>query len=112
MDLTLFSSSDASGDYSPATLYAGVTPFESGATFDFQTAVDPNGVYDRVGRVTSGTGYGPQIALVAFSDVNGAGDSAGFADGYDAFQAKVASTPNGQLTVKFFGGADNSPEAL
>jgi hypothetical protein len=97
-DRLLFSSVTADEDYS--TQFTGVESFGNGATFNFQSAVDPASTYDRVGSVLSGEGYAADIN-VAFAAFTALGT--GFASGYEAFSIKVRETPNGRLEVKLIG---------
>ena len=102
-DQILISSTDASEDIEG--MFGGVATFGNGATFDFQTAQDPNNAYTRVMQVSSGTGYGADVnvAFAAFQNIGAA-----FADGYDGFNAKVTATPNGRLEVKLIGTGTDS----
>ncbi|WP_173483375.1 glycoside hydrolase family 16 protein, partial [Marinobacterium sp. xm-a-152] len=101
-DLLLFSSETPNDDLS--TLFTGVTPFDSQSTFNFTSASDPNEVYTRVGSITSGNGYGAQVALAAFPQIG-----VGFAEEYSALNFKVTNTPTGNIEVKLFstGNADS-----
>ena len=61
--------------------------------------------YGHVFKVTSGEGYGAgvQVAFAAFT-----GHGAGFAAGYDVFNAKVKGSPDGTVEVKLVGGTDSA----
>ena len=80
----------------------GVDTFGNGATFD-ATVMDAD--YGHVFKVTSGEGYGAgvQVAFAAFT-----GHGAGFAAGYDVFNAKVKGSPDGTVEVKLVGGTDGA----
>ena len=80
----------------------GPQDFGSGATFDFAFA---DSSFDPVIAVTAGENYGADV-WVAFLAVTGY--SAGFADGYDTFNAKVKGSPDNRIEVKLIGNGDDS----
>ena len=80
----------------------GPQDFGSGATFDFAFA---DSSFDPVIAVTAGENYGTDV-WVAFLAVTGY--SAGFADGYDTFNAKVKGSPDNRIEVKLIGNGDDS----
>ena len=66
-EVQFFSEDGAGSDL--ANHYAGVTDFGGGHGFEFANAVDPHGVYDRVGRIDSGYGWSVHTAFVAFTNI-------------------------------------------
>ncbi|MBN2864385.1 MAG: glycoside hydrolase family 16 protein, partial [Thiotrichales bacterium] len=100
-DKVLYSAVSASND-DPETFVA-LDNFGSGATFDASVTTDAS--FDRVFSVTSGEGYGAgvHVAFAAFT-----GYTAGFASGYDTFNAKVKGSPDGRIEVKLIGSGTDS----
>jgi beta-glucanase (GH16 family) len=92
-DFVLFSTTEMKD-----ATWGGLDNFGSGATFNEAFAGD--GSFNPVFSVTSGEGYGAGVH-VAF--VAATGYTAGFADGYDTFQAKVKGSPDGRVEVKLIG---------
>ena len=88
--------------------WAGLDNFGSGAVFDEAFAGDSS--FNPVFSVTSGGGYSPPEApgSVQVAFVAAVGYAAGFADGYDSFQAKVKGSPDGRIEVKLIGGGADS----
>jgi len=81
----------------------GIADFGSGAIFN--AAHTGDSTYNPVFSVTSGEGYGAGVH-VAFLAVQNY--SAGFANNYNTFVAKVKNSPDGRIEVKFIGGGDDS----
>ena len=81
----------------------GITDFGSGAIFDANYAGDSS--FIPVFSVTSGEGYGAGVH-VAFLAVQGY--AAGFADGYDTFNAKVKGSPDNRIEIKLIGNGEDS----
>ena len=97
-DFVLYSTSEPKD-----ATWAALDNFGSGATFDEAFAGDSS--FSPVFSVTAGGNYGPGV-FVAF--VAATGYTAGFADGFDTFQAKVKGSPDGRIEVKLIGGGDDS----
>ncbi len=79
--------------------YAEITPFGSGSVIDAFYSEDE--AYIPVLSVFSGTGYGANIAQVAYI-----GFAEGFAGAYETLNFKVKGMPNFVIFVKLFDGVD------
>ena len=81
--------------------------FGSGAVFEANHLTDP--VFNRVFEVKSGQGYGAgvHVGFVASTALG-----VGFAADFNAIQLKVKNFPNGNLELKFIGGANDNRHVL
>ena len=80
--------------------YAEVTPFGSGSVIDPLYADDTT--YSPVLAVSSGTGYGANIAQIGYT-----GFATGFAGAYESVDFKVKGMPNEVIFVNLFDGVDS-----